>query len=119
MMYSKSCQLSPLEVHAAAPFSFGLPLPSRSELLGKRKPPVPLSLVHSSDMAGKKREKKGTSTFKRYMVPMWKTKALNCNEGSHLSTVHILFCNELTKEKEKNDREVTPLSGEKFQKPFM
>lgn len=63
MMYSKSCQLSPLEVHATAPFSFGLPLPSRSELLGKRKPPVPLSLVHSSDMAGKKREKKGTSTF--------------------------------------------------------
>jgi len=47
MMYSQLCQLSPLEVHAVAPFSFGLPrascmllkkrllLPSKSEVLGK------------------------------------------------------------------------------------
>lgn len=56
MVYSKSWQLSPLEICAVAPFSFGLPkvpvyyakclpLPGKSEMLGKMKPQVPFGLV--------------------------------------------------------------------------
>lgn len=56
-----------------------LPLPGKSEMLGKRKPQVPFGLVQPLDKAGKNREKKRRSNFEMIRGAYVEDGVPNCN----------------------------------------
>lgn len=118
MVYSKSWQLSPLEICAVALFSFGLPkgpvyyakclpLPGKSEMLGKRKPQVPFGLVIKQERIGRRR---GKATWKWSVVPMWRTGCLTATKDPASLQSLFSFADKLTKDREKEYREVTPVA---------